>query len=163
MYFISALPVAKIGVSLSIQISRAQIFLGVGKWTVCPSSRSNNSFPTRLSQDSSENRLRIYLLHSQRPAKNICCQLGWKKFCYNSQAKQGIRALFIYLYMLCSGAGRTIIGGANIHISLLTDCKNNRFQKKLITQNTNILIFAPPNYRSAGATDVMHGDIVILY
>ncbi len=43
-----------------------------------------------------------------------------------------------------SGAGRTIIGGANIHISLLTDCKNNRFQKKLITQNTNILIFAPP-------------------
>ncbi len=35
-------------------------------------------------------------------------------------------------------------GGANIHISLLTDCKNNRFQKKLITQNTNILIFAPP-------------------
>ena len=43
-----------------------------------------------------------------------------------------------------SGAGRTIIRGANIHISLLTDCKNNRFQKKLITQNTNILIFAPP-------------------
>ncbi len=27
---------------------------------------------------------------------------------------------------------------------MLTDCKNNRFQKKLITQNTNILIFAPP-------------------
>ncbi len=46
-------------------------------------------------------------------------------------------------------------GGANIHISLLTDCKNNRFQKKLITQNTNILIFAPPNYRSAGATAVV--------
>ena len=48
------------------------------------------------------------------------------------------------VYRATSGAGRTIIGGANIHISLLTDCKNNRFQKKLITQNTNILIFAPP-------------------
>ena len=61
--------------------------------------------------------------------------------------------------MRSSGAGRTIIGGggANIHISLLTDCKNNRFQKKLITQNTNILIFAPPNYRSAGATDAQPG------
>ncbi len=59
--------------------------------------------------------------------------------------------LYIYSFkctylslVISSGAGRTIIGGANIHISLLTDCKNNRFQKKLITQNTNILIFAPP-------------------
>ena len=29
-------------------------------------------------------------------------------------------------------------GGAHIHIFVLTDHKNNRFQKKLKTQNTNI-------------------------
>ena len=28
--------------------------------------------------------------------------------------------------------------GAHIHIFVFTDHKNNRFQKKLITQNTNI-------------------------
>ena len=37
-----------------------------------------------------------------------------------------------------SGAGRTIIEGANIHIFVFTDCKNNRFQKKLIKQNAHI-------------------------
>ena len=37
------------------------------------------------------------------------------------------------------GAGISIIGGgADIHIFVFTDCKNNRFQKKLIGQNTNI-------------------------
>ena len=37
------------------------------------------------------------------------------------------------------GAGVSIIGGgADIHIFVFTDCKNNRFQKKLIGQNTNI-------------------------
>ena len=44
-----------------------------------------------------------------------------------------------------SGAGRTIIEGANIHIFVFTDCKNNRFQKKLINYPP------PPNYRSGGA------------
>ena len=34
-------------------------------------------------------------------------------------------------------------GGAHIHIFVFTDHKNNRFQKKLITQNTNIWIWAP--------------------
>ena len=29
-------------------------------------------------------------------------------------------------------------GGGNIHIFVFTDLKNNRFQKKLIMQNTNI-------------------------
>ena len=29
-------------------------------------------------------------------------------------------------------------GGAHSHIFVFTDHKNNRFQKKLITQNTNI-------------------------
>ena len=37
-----------------------------------------------------------------------------------------------------SGAGRTIVEGANIHIFVFTDCKNNRFQKKLIKQNAHI-------------------------
>ena len=35
-------------------------------------------------------------------------------------------------------------GGANIHIFVSTDHKNNRFQNKLIMQNTKIRIFAPP-------------------
>ena len=33
--------------------------------------------------------------------------------------------------------------GADIHIFVFTDCKNNRFQKKLMTQYTNIWISAP--------------------
>jgi hypothetical protein len=39
-----------------------------------------------------------------------------------------------------SGAASSIIegGGANIHIFVFTDHKNNRFQKKLIMQNTKI-------------------------
>ena len=46
-------------------------------------------------------------------------------------------------YILCKnasrrGAGISIIAGADIHIFVFTDCKNNRFQKKLIGQNTNI-------------------------
>ena len=36
------------------------------------------------------------------------------------------------------GANRSIIWGDHIHIFVFTDCKNNRFQKKLIVQNTNI-------------------------
>ena len=35
-------------------------------------------------------------------------------------------------------ASSKIWGGADIHIFLFTDHKNNRFQKKLITLNTNI-------------------------
>jgi hypothetical protein len=35
-------------------------------------------------------------------------------------------------------------GPTHIHIFVFTDHKNNRFQKKLITQNTNIWIWAPP-------------------
>ena len=34
------------------------------------------------------------------------------------------------------GAGISTIAGADIHV--FTDWKNNRFQKKLIVQNTNI-------------------------
>ena len=48
------------------------------------------------------------------------------------------------------GGGRLIIGGAHIHIFVFTDCKNNRFQKKLMMQNTNIRwIWAPPHYGSS--------------
>ena len=36
------------------------------------------------------------------------------------------------------GRGRSIIGGAHIHIFVFTDCKHNRFQKKLMMHNTNI-------------------------
>jgi hypothetical protein len=51
------------------------------------------------------------------------------------------------------GAGISIIAGADIHIFVFTDCKNNRFQKKLIGQNTNICPPPPPNYRYSGASD----------
>ncbi len=43
-------------------------------------------------------------------------------------------------FVFCKGVKRSIIwggGGDHIHIFLFTDCKNNRFQKKLIVQNTN--------------------------
>ena len=44
----------------------------------------------------------------------------------------------IISYLITStDAGRTVIRG-NIHIFVLTASKNNRFQKKLIRQNTNI-------------------------
>ena len=36
------------------------------------------------------------------------------------------------------GRGRSIIGGAHIHIFVFTDCKNNRFKRKLMMHNTNI-------------------------
>ena len=35
-------------------------------------------------------------------------------------------------------------GGANIHIFVFTYLENSGFQKKLITQNANISILAPP-------------------
>ena len=42
-------------------------------------------------------------------------------------------------YMNCRGSRRLIIGvGADIHIFVFTDCKNNRFQKKLMMPNKNI-------------------------
>ena len=40
-------------------------------------------------------------------------------------------------HLSTTGADRTIIEGANIHILVFTDCKNNRFQKKLIKQNAH--------------------------
>ena len=45
---------------------------------------------------------------------------------------------------LISGGGRSIIGGANIQIFVFTDLENNGILKKLITQNMNIWILAPP-------------------
>ena len=40
----------------------------------------------------------------------------------------------IFAHLTHTGAGRTIIEGANIHIFVFTDCKNNRFQKKVRVQ-----------------------------
>ena len=37
-----------------------------------------------------------------------------------------------------SGVASSIIEGVHIHIFVFTDRKNNTFQKRLITQNTNI-------------------------
>jgi hypothetical protein len=67
----------------------------------------------------------------------------WKYMHYSS------RLLAIHMPYSCAefttrGAGISIIAGADIHIFVFTDCKNNRFQKKLIGQNTNIWISAPP-------------------
>ena len=39
-----------------------------------------------------------------------------------------------------------------MHIFMFTDRKNNRFQKKLIVQNTNIYIYLPLTYRAGYAT-----------
>ena len=49
-------------------------------------------------------------------------------------------------YMNCRGSRRLIIGGGgtDIHIFVFTDCKNNRFQKKLMMPNKNIRISPPP-------------------
>jgi hypothetical protein len=60
-----------------------------------------------------------------------------------------------------SGGTSAIIGGggggANIHTFVFTDQKNNGFQKKLIMQNTNIWIFAPPpQLSSRRATGLRH-------
>ena len=41
----------------------------------------------------------------------------------------------------CLSQGRRKIdnwGGVDIHVLVFTGCKNNRFQKKLMMQNTNI-------------------------
>ena len=52
-----------------------------------------------------------------------------------------------------TGAGRKIIEGANIHIFVFTDCKNNRFQKKLsrmriyeYSPHPPIIVLAAPLY-----------------
>ena len=44
-------------------------------------------------------------------------------------------------YFHCRDVASSIIGrgGADIHIFVFTHHKNNRFQKKLIVQNTNII------------------------
>jgi hypothetical protein len=41
------------------------------------------------------------------------------------------------LFQTCSAVASSLIGVAHIHIFVFTNHKNNRFQKKLITQNTN--------------------------
>ena len=50
------------------------------------------------------------------------------------------RFTFDVLTHILMGRGRSKIGGggAHIHIFVFTDCKNKRFQKKLMMHNTNI-------------------------
>ena len=49
-----------------------------------------------------------------------------------------IRLNGITIKSQCRSKFDNLGGGAHIHIFVFTDHKNNRFQKKLITQNTNI-------------------------
>ena len=48
------------------------------------------------------------------------------------------------VHILAQGRRKIDNWGAYIHIFVFTDCKNNRFQKKLIFQNTNMWILPPP-------------------
>ena len=61
---------------------------------------------------------------------------------YTLQVYSTVRQWVVLMLILnkYTGAGRKIIEGANIHIFVFTDCKNNRFQKKLhvIKQNAHI-------------------------
>ena len=52
-------------------------------------------------------------------------------------------------------------GGANIHIFVFIDHKNNRFQKKLIMQNTTIWIFAPPIITLAAPLSVHRSQFIV--
>ena len=63
---------------------------------------------------------------------------------YESSRSRVRIKLRIYFIRTNRGRRRSIIGGAHIHIFVFTDCKNNRFQKKLMMHNTNIWICAPP-------------------
>ena len=60
----------------------------------------------------------------------------------------GVHVLVVHrrlqLHRRFRGRWRSIIGEAHIHILVFTDCKNNRFQWKLMMPNTNIWICAPP-------------------
>ena len=48
------------------------------------------------------------------------------------------------LYIKLKGRRKVDNWVGHIHIFVCTDCKNNRFQKKLIVQNTSIRICHPP-------------------
>jgi hypothetical protein len=63
----------------------------------------------------------------------INASFSWIKGCRASNTAMPVKVKRIY-----RGAGISIIGGADIHIFVFTDCKNNWFQNKLIGQNTNI-------------------------
>ena len=64
-------------------------------------------------------------------------KMDFEKTMQTSMEKQSKQVKNIKLPKL-RGRGRSIIGGAHIHIFVFTDCKNNRFQKKLMMHNTNI-------------------------
>jgi hypothetical protein len=64
-------------------------------------------------------------VNSKKPS--ILIDLGYEDY-----------SIFRIMFLATRGDGISIIGGADIHIFVFTDCKNNRFQKKLIGQNRNI-------------------------
>ena len=63
---------------------------------------------------------------------------------FGQKRKARKRYVFVaFRFDVFKGVKRSIIGGGggwldHIDIFMFTDCKNNRFQKKLIVQNTNI-------------------------
>ena len=60
-------------------------------------------------------------------------------FFHSLMLKKGqVYPRYIISYQVGTGATRTMIEGANIHVFVFTDCKNNRFQKKLVRQNADI-------------------------
>ena len=86
-------------------------------------------------------------------------EIAWKKnnihiqTCYKTwwfewvtlTLSQQLLSMFHY-----SGVASLIIGrGANIHIFVFTDHKNNRFQKKFVMKNTNIWILPHPQIISS--------------
>ena len=71
--------------------------------------------------------------NNNKKATNVRCKLIYMVI----NTKWLGKAVF-KIYVFPRGRGRSIIGGAHIHIFVFTDCKNNRFQKKLMMHNTNI-------------------------
>ena len=74
------------------------------------------------------------------------------------------RPNFGCLFSSCSQCSKIFLrGGAHIHTFVFTDHKNNWYQNKFITQNTNIWIWAPPpNYRACYGTGSI-GNVNVQY
>ena len=97
-----------------------------------------------------ENSELFTLVNRQTHGHSPTCKKKSQKVCRFNYPQPPVRSTQI-LYPLdveISGVASSIIEGVHIHILVFTDRKSNRFQKRLITQNTN-------NYRSfyAACTD----------
>ena len=78
--------------------------------------------------------------HNKAPETSpIRDQPGTQSASCDEEGHRSSEGLIQWIFLCdCRGRGRSIIGGAHIHIFVFTDCKNNRFQKKLMMHNTNI-------------------------